>query len=131
MRYPFATGRGLYTSETNAIDLGSLKNFVDSLGPQDAPILDFSNERALYYFLQRKPSTRVMEISMLSVPSLFSEAMAQLEAKPPLCVIVSGHAEIAAFDGVPNSVRVPKLLEWIDAHYPRRTQIGRFVVAHR
>jgi hypothetical protein len=131
VRYPFATGRGLYTHEANAIDLGSLKNFVDSLDAANAPILDFSNERALYYFLQRKPSTRVMEISMLSVPSLLSEAMAQLEANPPLCVIVSGYPEIAAFDGVPNSVRVPQLLQWIDANYPRRTQVGRFVVAHK
>jgi hypothetical protein len=127
--YPFATGRGLYTSEQNAIDLASLKTYVDSLGPADTPILDFSNERALYYLLQRKPPVRCMEISMLSVPSLLSEAMAQLNARPPIAVIVTGYPEIAAFDGVDNPTRVPELARWIDANYPKRTQVGRFVVA--
>jgi hypothetical protein len=131
VRYPFATGRGLYTSEQNATDLASLKTFLDSLGAPDARILDFSNERALYYLLQRKPATRVMETSMLSVPELWAEARAQLHAHPPVAVIVSGNPEIAAFDGVSNRDRVPELAKWIDEHYPTRTQIGRFVVAHK
>jgi hypothetical protein len=129
VRYPFATGRRLYTSEQNATDLASLQTFLDSAGPHDASILDFSNERALYYLLQRKPPVRCMEISMLSVPELFAEAMAQLNANPPIAVVVSGYAEIATFDGVPNRDRVPELARWIDANYPTRTQVGRFVVA--
>lgn len=129
--YPFATGRGLYTGEQNAIDLASLKSFLDALGPADAPILDFSNERALYYLLQRKPPLRCMEISMLSVPEMLSEAMAQLNAAPPVAVVVSGYKEILSFDGVPNDVRVPELARWIEANYPKRTEIGRFVVAHK
>jgi hypothetical protein len=131
VRYSFATGRGLYTSEQNATDLASLKTFLDSLGPPNATILDFSNERALYYLLQRKPPLRTMEISMLSVPELLSEAMGQLNANPPIAVVVSGYAEIGAFDGVSNQVRVPELARWIDANYPVRTQVGRFVVAHK
>jgi hypothetical protein len=131
VRYPFATGRGLYTSEQNATDLASLQTFLDSLGPHDAPILDFSNERALYYLLQRKPPLRCMEISMLSVPELLSEAMAQLNANPPIAVVVSGYPEIGTFDGVTNRDRVPELARWIDANYPTKTQVGRFVVAHK
>jgi len=129
--YPLETGRGIYTSRENAADLTALAQAIDSLGPRDATILDFSNERALYYLLQRKPALRCMEISMLSVPRLLSEAMAQLNANPPLCVIVSGHAEIAAFDGVSNRDRVPALAQWIDATYPNRRQLGRFVLATR
>ncbi|MDP9190266.1 MAG: hypothetical protein M3P06_01005 [Acidobacteriota bacterium] len=131
VRYPFATGRGLYTSEQNATDLASLKTFLESLGPAEAKILDFSNERALYYLLQRKPPLRTMEISMLSVPELLSEAMAQLNADPPIAVVLSGYSEIAAFDGVSNRDRVPELARWIDANYPVKTQVGRFLVAHR
>jgi hypothetical protein len=129
VRYPFATGHGLYTSEQNATDLASLQTFLDSLGPRESTILDFSNERALYYLLQRKPPLRTVEISMLSVPSLLSEGMAQLNAHPPIAVVLSGYPEIAAFDGVSNRERVPELARWIDANYPVRTQVGRFVVA--
>jgi hypothetical protein len=129
--YPMAAGRGIYTSETNAIDLASLQSFVESLGPADATIFDFSNERALYYLLQRKPPVRCMEISMWSNEAVFAEGMGQLEASPPLCVIVAGYKEVGTYDGVPNDVRVPALAKWIDANYPQRTQVGRFVVAHK
>jgi hypothetical protein len=129
--YPFPTGRGIYTSPENAADLAALGAAIDALGPRDATIFDFSNERALYYLLQRKPATRCMEVSMLSVPRMLAEAMAELNANPPLCVVVSGYPEIAAFDGVSNRDRVPELAAWIDANYPKRVQIGRFVLATR
>ncbi|HUP58993.1 MAG TPA: hypothetical protein VNA69_01090 [Thermoanaerobaculia bacterium] len=127
--YPVAPAKGIYTSPENAIELAALNGRVESLGP--GPILDFSNERALYYLLQRKPPVRCMEISMLSVPRLLSEAMAQLEATPPVCVILGGYPSISTFDGVTNAQRVPELARWIDANYPNREQIGRFVVATR
>ncbi len=129
--YPFATGRGIYTAPQNAADLAALGAAIDALGPRDATIFDFSNERALYYLLQRKPATRCMEVSMLSVPHLLSEAMAQLNANPPIAVIVRGDPNIAAFDGVSNETRVPDVAAWIDANYPKRTEIGRFVLATR
>jgi hypothetical protein len=129
--YPFATGKGIYTTPENASDLAKLNGFIESLGPRDGRILDFSNERALYYLLQRRPSTRCMEISMLSVPRMLAEAMEQLRANPPVCVIMSGYPALASFDGVSNRDRVPALAAWIDANYPTRTKIGRFVVASR
>ncbi|MEY2549685.1 MAG: hypothetical protein QOD64_2267 [Verrucomicrobiota bacterium] len=129
--YPFATGRGLYTSPENASDLAKLNGFIESLGPRDSRILDFSNERALYYLLQRRPATRCMEMSMLSVPRMFTEAMDQLRAAPPVCVILSGYPALASFDGVSNRDRVPALAAWIDANYPTRTKVGRFVVASK
>lgn len=127
--YPLAPGKGIYTSPQNADDLAKLSSFIDSLGP--GPIYDFSNERALYYLLQRKPAARIMEISMLSVPRMLSETMAELSAHPPVAVIVKGDPAIADFDGVSNRTRVPGLADWIDANYPKRTQIGRFEVATR
>ncbi len=129
--YPFATGKGIYTTPQNASELAALNGFIESLGPREATILDFSNERALYYLLQRRPATRCMEISMLSAPRLLAEAMGQLSANPPVCVIVEGDPVIANFDGVSNRTRVPDLAAWIDANYPKRTQIGRFVVASK
>ncbi|MCU1350775.1 MAG: hypothetical protein JWO56_3805, partial [Acidobacteria bacterium] len=34
-----------------------------------------------------------------------------------------------AFDGVPNRVRAPEIFAWVEAHYPRRVELGRFTVA--
>jgi hypothetical protein len=127
--FPFASGRGILTTPDNARDLAALGAAVDALGP--GTIFDFSNERALYYLLQRKPATRCMEVSMLSVDRMLAEAMAELNARPPVAVIVRGYPEIEAFDGVSNRQRVPQLAAWIDANYPKRTEIGRFILATR
>ena len=120
---------GVYTSEENATQLLTLKNYVDSLGR--GTILDFTNERALYFLLRRKPPVRCFDIPMLSAHPLMSEASLQLQANPPVAVILGGDPAVAVFDGVPNDVRVPELARWIDVTYPNRTQIGRFIVATR
>jgi hypothetical protein len=127
--YPFATGRGTYTTRENASDLAALNGLLDATAPPGAPILDVSNERALYYLLQRRPPIRCADVPMLSAPALMSEAMRQLEENPPACVVMEGLSVFDQFDGVPNRVRVPTLFAWIDAHYPRRIRTGRYVVA--
>jgi hypothetical protein len=125
VRHPLV--RGIYTSEENAIELSTLNSYVQSLGP--GSILDFTNERALYLFLRRKPPARAFDIGMLSSPRLMRETMAELERNRPVAVILGGYPAVAVFDGVPNQQRVPQLAAWIDAHYPKRTDIGRFTVA--
>lgn len=127
VRHPLAPG--IYTSEDNATQLATLKGFVDSMGP--GTILDFTNERALYFLLRRKPAMRCFDIPMLSAYPLMNEASVQLQANPPIAVILGGDPAVAVFDGVPNHDRVPELARWIDVTYPKRTQIGRFVVATR
>jgi hypothetical protein len=127
--YPFATGKGIYTTEQNARELAALNGMIASHGT--GTFLDFTNERALYYLLQRKPPLRCFDIPMLSNPRLFSEAMGQLNAHPPDVVVLGGDPNVSTFDGLPNHVRVPALAAWIDANYPRRYEVGRFVVAAR
>jgi hypothetical protein len=68
---------------------------------------------------------------MLSNYRLMGEASLQLQANPPIAVILGGDPNVAVFDGVPNDARVPELARWIDVTYPNRTQIGRFLVATR
>jgi len=126
---PHPLARGIYTSEQNATELATLRGYIDSLGP--GTILDFTNERALYFLLDRKPPVRCFDIPMLSAPRLRTEAMAELRAHPPLAVILGGSPEIAIFDRVSNRDRVPELAQWIDANYPKRTEMGRFTVATR
>ena len=127
--YPLRTGKGIYTTPENAADLAALHGFLTASTPPSAPLLDVSNERALCYFLERKPPIRCNDIAMLSSPPLFDEAMRQLAASPPPVVIVSGSPNVDQFDGLSNRERVPRLFAWIDANYPRRNRIGRFVVA--
>ena len=128
VRYPFPTGKGLYTYPQNAADLAALNGYIHALGP-DARFLDFSGERALYYLLQRKPPIRCPDINFLSNPRLLAEAMAEMNASPPACVIVSGEPVLRQLDLIPHEIRVPDLARWIDANYPNRLKIGRFTVA--
>jgi hypothetical protein len=129
--YPFRTGKGIYTTRQNADELAALNGLLARVAPNDAPILDLSNERALYYLLQRRPALRCFDIAMLSAPMLRDEAMQQLAHTPPACVIVEGLPQVDQFDGVPNKLRVPWLFAWVDANYPRREHAGRFTVALR
>lgn len=127
--YPLRTGKGIYTTPENAADLLALNEFLNAYAPPGASILDVSNERALAYLVERKPATRCNDIAMLSAPPLFDEAMRELAANPPPVVIVSGGPQVDLFDNLPNRERVPRLFAWIDANYPRRHKVGRFVVA--
>lgn len=127
--YPLRTGKGIYTTPDNAADLAALNDYVNAHALQGAPILDVSNERALAYLLERRPATRCNDIAMLSAPPLFDEAMRELTAHPPPLVILSGSPFVDQFDNLPNRQRVLRLFEWIDANYPNREKVGRFVVA--
>jgi hypothetical protein len=127
VRHPLAPG--LYTTPDNATTLATLKQYVDALG--DGPILDLTNERALYFLLKRKPPTRTFDIPMLSSYELLGPAMLELQANPPVCVILGGEPAVAVFDGVPNDQRVPELFQWVNANYTKRTEIERFIVASR
>jgi hypothetical protein len=111
------------------LDLATLRTFINSNVPPGATIFDFSNERAVYAFVRRRPAARVFDVPMLSSPALLAETMAQLETNRPAAVIVEGDPVLFNFDGVSNRQRVPALAEWIDRNYPRRTQLGRYLVA--
>jgi hypothetical protein len=129
--YPMRSGKGIYTTPDNAADLVALYELVNAHAALGAPILDVSNERALAYLLERKPATRCNDIAMLSAPPLLAEAMGELAAHPPPLVILSGSPFVDQFDNLPNRQRVPQLFAWIDANYPKREKVGRFIVATR
>jgi hypothetical protein len=127
--YPMARGRGIYTYSENAADLAALNDLAQHAGP--GPIFDLSGERALYYFLNRRPATRCPDVAMLSNPELSAEALRELNAHPPVFVVLEGNKIQGSLDGIANRDRVPPIAEWIDAHYPVRVNTGRFVVAFR
>jgi hypothetical protein len=125
--YPMARGRGIYTYRENAADLAALNDLAKRTGP--GPIFDLSGERALYYFLDRRPATRCPDIAMLSNPELGAEALRELSAHPPVFVVLEGAKIFGSLDGIANRDRIPPIAAWIGAHYPVRVSTGRFVVA--
>jgi hypothetical protein len=129
--YPFATGRGIYTTPQNAQDLAALNGLVQQVGGSKGTIFDLSNEQALYYLLQRKAPVRCIEPSMLGTSPIREETIAELEAHPPACVILHGDPNLDQFDGVSTLTRAPEVAGWVEANYPRRVQAGRFTVAVR
>ena len=126
--YPVPTGRGIYTTPENARDLAVLNGFIAAAAPPGSSILDLSNERALYYLLQRPPAVRCPDVAMLSAPPLRDEALRQLAATPPACVIVHGTPMLDSFDGVSNRERAPEVFAWVERNYPRLVQVGRFTL---
>ncbi|MBV9187350.1 MAG: hypothetical protein JO093_17170, partial [Acidobacteria bacterium] len=127
--YPMARGRGIYTYAENAADLAALNELAQRAGP--GPIFDLSGERALYYFLNRRPATRCPDVAMLSNPELSAEALRELDARPPVFVVLEGAKIQGSLDGIANRDRVPPIAAWIDAHYSVHVSAGRFVVASR
>ncbi len=125
--YPMARGRGIYTYAENAADLAALNDLAQRAGP--GPIFDLSGERALYFFLDRRPATRCPDVAMLSNPELSGEALRELNAHPPVFVVLEGAKIQGSLDGIANRDRVPPIAAWIDAHYPVHVRAGRYVVA--
>ena len=127
--YPMARGRGIYTYPENAADLAALNDLARRAGL--GPIFDLSGERALYYLLDRRPATRCPDVAMLSNPELSAEALRELNANPPVFVVLEGTKILGSLDGIANRDRIPPIAAWIDAHYPVREAAGRFVVGFR
>ncbi|HEV7427921.1 MAG TPA: hypothetical protein VGQ46_16315 [Thermoanaerobaculia bacterium] len=127
--YLMARGRGIYTYAENAADLAALDDLARRAGP--GPIFDLSGERALYYFLDRRPASRCPDVAMLSNPELSAEAMRDLNAHPPVFVILEGTKILGSLDGIANRDRVPAIAAWIDAQYPVHVHAGRYLVAFR
>lgn len=127
--YPMARGRGIYTYAENAADLKALDDLVQAAAPKPATILDLSNERALYYLLDRRPPVRCADVGMLSPPAMSAEALAELNAHPPALVVMHGLKDLDNLDGVSNRERAPAIFAWVDARFPRRVQAGRYTVA--
>lgn len=127
--YPMPRGRGIFTYAENAADLAALNDLVQREVPRGEPILDLSNERALYYLLDRRPAVRCADVGMLSPPAMSAEALQQLSAHPPRLVVLHGLNGLDELDGVSNRERAPEIFAWVDAHMPRRVQAGRYTVA--
>ncbi|MEO8033796.1 MAG: hypothetical protein ABI837_05140 [Acidobacteriota bacterium] len=97
--------------------IDQVRYYVFSLSRRGAPIFDFSNQPAFYFFCDRPNPTRFYQVPILSPHEFQRETIMALErAKPPL-VIRRSPQQFDVFDGVDNSIRAQAVAAYIDDHY--------------
>jgi hypothetical protein len=90
---------------------------VEELAPKNAPIFDFSNQPAFYFFCNRPNPTRFYQVPILSPREHQLEALRALDRHPPAVVIRQSPQEFDLFDGIDNVVRAQAVAAYIDDHY--------------
>ncbi|HEX9406374.1 MAG TPA: hypothetical protein VF975_03605, partial [Thermoanaerobaculia bacterium] len=97
--------------------IDQVRYFVTDLSQSGAPIFDFSNQPAFYFFCDRPNPTRFYQVPILSPPEFQREVILALErAKPPI-VIRRSPQEFDVFDGIDNSVRAQAVASYINDYY--------------
>ena len=105
--------------------VGSVSFHVDEIAPRGAPVFDFSNQPAFYFFLDRPNPTRFYQVPIMSPPDLQREAIVALERARPPVVIRRSPQDFDIFDGIDNVVRAQGVARYIDDHYSYyRTLMG-------
>ncbi len=99
----------------NRID--SVRYHVYDLSRKGAPIFDFSNQPAFYFFLDRPNPTRFYQVPILSPAELQRETITALERARPAVVIRRSPQGFDVFDGVDNSIRAQAVAAYLDDHY--------------
>ncbi|HEY5609857.1 MAG TPA: hypothetical protein VIL97_01515, partial [Thermoanaerobaculia bacterium] len=127
--------------------IGAVGTEIMRLTPPDAPIFDFSNQPAFYFFAARPNPTRFYQIPIASPLPFQIEAIRDLETAKPRVVLRRSPEGYDRFDGVENDLRAPALAAYLDDHYRfakkvhgvelwtrvtgRRFELQRYVRAHR
>jgi hypothetical protein len=97
--------------------IDQVRYFVTQLSARHAPIFDFSNQPALYFFCDRPNPTRFYQVPIVSPREFQREVILALErTKPPLVIRRSPQA-FDVFDDVDNSIRAQAVAGYIDDHY--------------
>jgi hypothetical protein len=97
--------------------IDQVRYFVTDLSRRGAPIFDFSNQPAFYFFCDRPNPTRFYQVPILSPPEFQREVIVALErAKPPI-VIRRSPQQFDAFDGIDNAVRAQAVASYINDYY--------------
>jgi hypothetical protein len=99
----------------NLID--TVRYHVYELSPKGSPIFDFSDQPALYFFLDRPNPTRFYQVPMLSPVEFQRETLATLERVKPPIVIRRSPQGFDVFDGIENSIRAQAVAAYIDDRY--------------
>ncbi|HUJ15888.1 MAG TPA: hypothetical protein VL284_19020 [Thermoanaerobaculia bacterium] len=97
--------------------IDQVRYFVTDLSPRGAPIFDFSNQPAFYFFCDRPNPTRFYQVPILSPPEFQRETILALDRARPPIVIRKSPEEYDVFDGIDNSIRAQAVAAYINDYY--------------
>jgi hypothetical protein len=103
--------------------IDGLRSAVWKLVPPSGTMFDFSNQPALYFYLDRQNPTRFYQTPLMSPAELQEEAIRSLERRPPAVVLRHSPEGYDVFDGVSNDLRAAAVSAWIDDHYHYNRQV--------
>ncbi|HEY0590657.1 MAG TPA: hypothetical protein VGF40_02745 [Thermoanaerobaculia bacterium] len=103
--------------------IAAVSSEIRRLTPASAPIFDFSNQPALYFFAERRNPTRFFQIPIASAPGFQLEILRDLERERPPLVLRRSPQAFDRFDGIPNEVRAQAVAAYIDALYEHQTTV--------
>ena len=114
-----------YLAAFNQATFRDLRRTIDAYLPPGAPLFDFSNEPALFfYLLDRNPSTRYyLTAGLADSAELQSDLVDRLRQAPPKLIVFDDTDTdpsiigLASFDGIPTMVRSYLVSRWILDHY--------------
>lgn len=90
---------------------------IGELTKKNAPIFDFSNQPAFYFFADRPNPTRFYQVPILSPREFQAETIRALEHAKPKVVLRRSPEGFDQFDGVTNDLRAQAVSAYLDDVY--------------
>lgn len=97
--------------------LGLVTRELDRIAKEGAPMFDFSNQPAFYFFANRPNPTRFYQIPIVSPLRFQREVIERLEATRTPLILRRSPEGFDNFDGIPNDVRAAAVAAYIDDRY--------------
>jgi len=97
--------------------IDQVRYHIFELSPKGAPIFDFSNQPAFYFFCDRPNPTRFYQVPIMSPREYQRETILALERAKPTLVIRRSPQEFDVFDGIENATRAQAVSAYIDDRY--------------
>jgi hypothetical protein len=114
-----------------AKDLEELTQYLGGMLPPSDTFIDFSNEPALYFLLNRRMPTPYLAPSFYEDAADQRKVIAMFEREKPGLAIMSGRGATDNPDGVLNRIRTPLVAEYLASHYRFATEVAGRAVFHR
>ena len=114
-------GDGILVPRGEAAEIEALVAFCSCALPPGASILDLTNRPGLYFFLNRRNSSRFYQVPLMQ--PFEEEVVESIDRAPPAMVILAGGSQ-ESFDRRPNWTRVPSVWRLVRERYPLKVSVA-------